>query len=202
SVAAGARAAVFRGAMLVAGGFAITLAGRYSWRAVVAGLALLYLPMLAITWKAPEPEETAPAPRTLKAAVWHPFLGFLSRHRALEILAFVLLYKLADNFAQALQRPFLFDMGYSDFDRGVVLGTIGPLATVTAVVLGSSATAVLGLGRALWIFGFLQSFANLGFVLLSLQHGPNRPLMYVSVIFMYLADGLGTGAYSVLLLRM
>ena len=29
-----------------------------------------------------------------------PFLGFLTRHRALEILAFVVLYKLADQLAQ------------------------------------------------------------------------------------------------------
>jgi PAT family beta-lactamase induction signal transducer AmpG len=202
AVAVGARVAVYRVAMLVAGGLAITLAGAISWPAVVVGLALLYLPMMVITWKAPEPEDTMPAPRSLKDAVWHPFLGFLSRHRALEILAFVLLYKLADNFAQALQRPFLVDMGYSDFDRGVALATMGTAGTLTGVFLGGSLTAVLGLGRSLWIFGFLQSFANLGFVLLSVQHGPNRPLMYAAVVFMYLADGLGTGAFSVLLLRM
>ncbi len=202
AVAVGARIAVYRVAMLVAGGLAITLAGEFSWPAVDVGLALLYLPMLAITWKSPEPEDAAPAPRTLKEAVWHPFLGFLSRHRALEILAFVFLYKLSDNFAQALQRPFLVDMRYSDFDRGVALATMGTAGTLTGVFLGGSATAVLGLGRSLWIFGILQSFANLGFVLLSLQHGPNRPLMYGAVVFMYLADGLGTGAFSVLLLRM
>ena len=61
------------------------------------------------------------APRTLREAVWQPFLGFLARHRALEILAFVFLYKFADNLAQALQRPFLVDMGYSAFDRGFAL---------------------------------------------------------------------------------
>ena len=45
--------------------------------------------MLVITWKAPEPEEKLVAPRSLRDAVWLPFLGFLSRHRAVEILAFV-----------------------------------------------------------------------------------------------------------------
>ena len=34
--------------------------------------------------------------------MWYPFLGFLGRHRALEILAFVFFYKFADNLAQAL----------------------------------------------------------------------------------------------------
>ncbi len=202
AVAVGARIAVYRVAMLVAGGLAITLAGRYSWPAVDVGLALLYLPMLAVTWRAPEPEDAGRAPRNLKEAVWYPFLGFLSRHRALEILAFVFLYKLSDNFAQALQRPFLVDMGYSDFDRGVALATMGTAGTLTGVFLGGSLTAVLGLGRSLWVFGILQCFANIGFVLLSLQHGPDRPLLYGAVVFMYLADGLGTGAFSVLLLRM
>ena len=45
--------------------------------------------MMIITWRAPEPEHKAPVPTTMKEAVWYPFLGFLSRHRALEILAFV-----------------------------------------------------------------------------------------------------------------
>ena len=61
--------------------------------------------------------------------MWLPFLGFLSRHRALEILLFVLLFKAADNFAQSLLRPFLIDMGYSDFDRGMALATVGMFAT-------------------------------------------------------------------------
>ncbi|HXO22549.1 MAG TPA: MFS transporter [Thermoanaerobaculia bacterium] len=202
AVAVGARVAVYRVAMLIAGGAAITLAGRFSWPAVNVGLALLYLPMMVITWKAPEPDDMIAAPRTLKEAVWYPFVGFLSRHRALEILAFVLLYKLSDNLSQALQRPFLVDMGYSDFDRGVLLATVGTASTLTGVFLGGSLTAVIGLGRALWIFGFLQTFANVGFVALATHGAPDRPLLVIAVVFMYVTDGLATGAFSVLLLRM
>ena len=57
-------------------------------------------------------------PRTLREAVWGPFVGFLGQHRALEILAFVVLYKLSDNLTQALTRPFLVQMGFGDFDVG------------------------------------------------------------------------------------
>ena len=53
-VAVGARTAVYRAAMFVAGGLAISAAAVVSWPAVCAGLALLYLPMLLVTWKAPE----------------------------------------------------------------------------------------------------------------------------------------------------
>ncbi len=40
-------------------------------------LALCYMPMLFITWRAPEPETEQVAPKSLKTAVWYPFLGFL-----------------------------------------------------------------------------------------------------------------------------
>ncbi len=94
----GARNALYRTGMQLAGSFSITMAGWWGWPAVNVLLACLYLPMLLVTLKAPEPAGVAvAAPHDLKEAVWYPFLGFLSRHRALEILAFVLLYKLADN---------------------------------------------------------------------------------------------------------
>jgi PAT family beta-lactamase induction signal transducer AmpG len=192
AVAVGARNAVYRSAMYVVGGLGITL----------AGLACLYLPMLFVTWKAPEPREVIPAPRSLREAAWYPFVGFLSRHRALGILAFLLLYKLADNLAQALQRPFLVDMGYSDFDRGVALATVGLVGSLVGVFAGGVLTEVIGLGRALWIFGFLQTFASLGYVALAAKGGVHRPLMYAAIGFEVLAAGLGSGAFSVLLLRL
>jgi PAT family beta-lactamase induction signal transducer AmpG len=200
-VAVGAKTAMYRAGMTLAGGFAITLAGRYSWPAVNIGLALLYLPMLVISWKAPEPAAVA-APRKLRDAVWLPFLDLVARPRALEILAFVLLYKLSDQLAQSLQRPFLVEMGYSDFDRGVALTTVGLVGTLGGVFLGGSLTTLLGLGRALWIFGILQMSSNAGYVLLALEGRVNRPLMYGAIGFETFAAGLGTGAFSVLLLRL
>ena len=122
--AVGARTAAYRAAMAVSGGAAITAAAQWGWPFVNLLLAALYLPMLVLTWKAPEPEYVQP-PATLRDAVWHPFLELLSRPRALEILAFVVLYKFADQLAQALTRPFLIDMGYNAYHRGVALATVG-----------------------------------------------------------------------------
>jgi len=200
--AVGARIALYRAAMVVSGGAAITLAGRLGWPAVNVLLALVYVPMLLITWRAPEPEVRTPAPRSLRDAVWHPFLGFLARHRALEILAFVLLYKFADQLAQALTRPFLIDMGYSADHRGIALATVGMVATIAGAFVGGWVTTLAGLGHSLWIFGFLQIFSNVGYFLLSRAGEPNLPLMYGATSFELLTSGLGTGAFSVLLLRM
>ena len=200
--AVGARIALYRAAMVVSGGLAITLAGRFGWPAVNVLLALVYVPMLLITWKSPEPEEQVPPPRTLRDAVWLPFLGFLGRHRALEILAFVLLYKFADQLAQALTRPFLIDMGYSADHRGIALATVGMVATIVGAFLGGWVTTLAGLGHSLWIFGFLQVFSNIGYFLLSKAGGPNLPMMYAATSFELLTSGMGTGAFNVLLLRM
>jgi PAT family beta-lactamase induction signal transducer AmpG len=202
AVAVGSRNMLYRTGMQLAGSFSITLAGWFGWPAVNVFLAVLYLPMLLVTVKSPEPGDVGVAPRTLREAVWYPFLGFLARHRALEILAFVFLYKFGDQLVQALQRPFLVDKGYSDFDRGFMLFWIGLVANIVGTFAGGLLTKPLGLGRSLWIFGFLQIFSNVGYALVAHQSGINRPLMYGAFFFEAFASGLGGGAFLVLMLRM
>jgi PAT family beta-lactamase induction signal transducer AmpG len=200
-IAVGARVALYRAAMLVSGGVSITLAAETSWALVNALLALAYLPLMLVTWFAPEPEVVPGAPRTLREAVWGPLVGFLAQHRALEILAFVVLYKLSDNLSQALIRPFLVQAGYQDFDVGVATATIGQAAAVGGTVLGGVLTQTLGLGRALWVFGFLQVFANLGYAAVA-EVGVNRPLMYGAQALELGTSGMAAGAFGVLLLRL
>src|SRR5258708_4083081 len=154
-LAVGARTAFYRAAMLVSGGVSITLAAQTSWAFVNLLLALVSVPFLLVPWLAPEPHVLPDAPKTLRDAVWGPFVGFLAQHRSLEILAFVVLYKLSDNLTQALTRPFLVQVGFNDFDVGVATATIGNAAAIAGTFLGGLLTERLGLGRALWIFGFL-----------------------------------------------
>ncbi len=199
-VAVGARVAVYRAAMLVAGGGAISLAAVFGWGVVNIFLGLIYLPLLLITWRSPEPEERLIPPRTLRDAVWKPFLEALSRPRAFEILAFVFFYKFADNLAQALTRPFLIDMGYTAAHRGIALGTVGLAATLVGTFAGGVFTTLVGLGPALWIFGALQVFSNLGYFFVASAEG-SLAWMYGASAFELLSGGLGTGAFSVLLLR-
>ena len=201
-VAVGARLAAYRVAMnVVSGALGITLVQWLGWPAVAAGLALLYLPLLVVTRLAPEPERPIPPPPSLRDAVWLPFLGFLRRHRALEILAFVLTYKLGDNLAEALLRPFLGDMGYDHVARGVGLGTIGWAATVAGTLAGGALCTVWGLGHCLWLFGALQIFSNVGYILVG-QSDVNLPLMYGAMGFESATKGMGMGAFGVLLLRL
>jgi PAT family beta-lactamase induction signal transducer AmpG len=200
--AAGARAAMYRAAYSVAGAVAISMAARLGWPAVNVFLALLYVPMLVLTWKSPEPDVQPAPPKTLSEAVWQPFLSFITRPQAIEILAFVVLYKLSDQLTQSLTRPFLIDMGYSADQRGIALGTITLIATFGGAIFGSWLTTLVGLGHSLWIFGFLQLFSNFGYYVLSILGRPIGLALYGAAGFELLASGMGTGAFSVLLLRL
>ena len=200
--AVGARLAFYRAAMLVSGGVAITLAARIGWPAVNVLLALVFVVMVLLTWRSPEPETVPTPPRTLRDAVWLPLVGMFRRNRAVEILAFVVLYKLGDQLTQSLTRPFLIDMGYDAVHRGIALASLSVILTIAGTFVGDLVTTTTGLGHALWIFGVLQIFSNAGYFLLSVLDGPNLVAMYGATGFEVFTSGLGMGAFGVLLLRL
>jgi PAT family beta-lactamase induction signal transducer AmpG len=93
-------------------------------------------------------------------------------------------------------------MGYSAEHRGIALATVGLAGSIIGAVVGGWVTTLAGLGHSLWIFGFLQVFSNAGYWLLASVGAPNLPLMYGATSFELLTSGMGTGAFSVLLLRL
>lgn len=200
-VASGARTALYRIAMFVAGSVAITLAGSTSWPLVFVLLALLYLPSIGLTLGAPEPERLPPSPRSFREAVWRPLRDLARRPMALEIAAFLLLYKAGDNLAGALIRPFLAEHGYSDLDVGLATGTVGLVSIAAGAVLGGAVTTVVGLRPALWVFGVLQIVSNLGYVLVAGSE-VSSPLLYAAMALESGTQGMGTGAFMALLLRL
>ncbi|HWX23438.1 MAG TPA: MFS transporter [Vicinamibacteria bacterium] len=200
-MAAGARTAAGRLGLFLTGGVSITAAATWGWPATNFCLGLLYLPLMVVTVLAPEPEVLVEPPKTLREAVWEPFVGFLAQNRALEILAFVILYKLSDQLAQALISPFLVTMGFSPADIGVNKSLVGTVAILGGTFLGGLWAVRLGLGRALWIFGVIQTTAHLGYAVLA-QVGPSRPVLFSAHAFEYGTSGLANGAFGVFLLRL
>jgi PAT family beta-lactamase induction signal transducer AmpG len=200
-IAVGARTSIYRAGLTLAGAIAISAAGWIGWSWTLFWMAALHLAGILVVVLSPEPEGMPRPPSTLRAAVWEPLVGLLSKHRALEIAAFLFFYKFGDNLAQALLRPFLVQNGYGTFDVGIATGTIGLVGTLVGAFAGGILTTRIGLGRSLWIFGFLQAISNLGYVWIA-SIGPNRPIMYAAIGFETLTQGLGTGAFGVLLLRL
>ncbi len=200
--AVGARLAFYRAAMVVSGGASITLAAQIGWPAVNGLLALTFVLLVGLTRKTPEPDVEAVPPSSLRDAVWLPIAGLLRRPRALEILAFVVLYKLGDQLTQSLTRPFLIDMGYDAVHRGIALASLSTAATIAGTFAGGVVTTMTGLGHALWIFGAVQILSNAGYLALSLLDQPHPPIMYGATSFELFSSGLGMGAFGVLLFRL
>jgi PAT family beta-lactamase induction signal transducer AmpG len=199
-VAVGARNALARAAMF-GGRILNTVGPRFGWAPSFAAVAALFVPLAVVTVKSPEPEVPVAPPRTLREAVWDPFVGFFRHARALEIAAFLFLYKFGDNLAGALVSPFLGLRGYSPEAIGIGQGTVGLVANIAGTFLGGVLATPLGLGRALWVFGVLQAVSNLGYVAVA-SAGVNVGLMYGAMAIEAATSGMGTGAFGVLLLRL
>ena len=200
-LAAGSRTALYRIGMWLAGNISISVAPYLGWNVTLACQAFIYIALMPVTLLAPEPEIAAPTPRSLRAAVWEPFVGFFARPAALEIAGFLVLYKLADNLAMALVRPFLIQKGYDAVDVGIASGTIGLFGVMLGTFLGGILTVTLGLGRSLWLFGVLQALSGLGYAIVA-GAAVNRPVMYAAVAIEASTIGMATGALDVLLLRL
>lgn len=218
-LAVGARVALYRAATLIAGAVAITLGERVGWSTVFWGLALLFLPLMAIVVWSPEPEVPAPPPRTLRDAVVDPLVDIFRRSRALQIIGFLLLYKFGENLATALTRPFLIQKCYAPEDVGLATATIGLVAIIIGTFFGGWMTERIGLGRALWIFGAIQAVGFLGYVAVDRltpgapcaggahplewqQPFSHRMTMYGAVAVENACQAMATGAFGVLLLRL
>lgn len=212
--AVGARSALYRAGMWMSGNIAITLGPLWGWKWTLIAQACIYLLMLPVTVFAPEPPPVEGRPQTLREAVWLPFVGMLGRPRALEIIAFVLLYRLADSIAGALVSPFLLQKGFSSIDVGVIRGGVGVAGTLIGTILGGVLAGRVGVGRALWICGVLQIVSNSGYAVIAVIAPTTGvitlPLIDVSTSFPLqsaifietLTGGMGWGAFGVLLLRL
>ena len=219
-MAVGARNALARGAILIAGALAITVGERIGWGLVFVFLALLYLPLMAVVVWSPEPAAVPQSPRSLREAVFQPLVDIFKRSKAVQIVCFLLLYKFGENLATALTRPFLIRKCFAPEDVGLATATIGLVAIISGAFFGARMTDRIGLGRALWVFGILQAVGFLGYIAIDrmtpgdpcaagmraspllVQPFVNRITMYVAVGVENVCQGMATGAFGVLLLRM
>jgi PAT family beta-lactamase induction signal transducer AmpG len=220
-IAVGGRVALYRAATLVSGAVAITFGERIGWSLVFAILALLFAPLAAVVLWSPEPPGASRPPRTLRDAVFDPLVDIFRRSRALQIIGFLLLYKFGENLATALTRPFLIQKCFAPEDVGLATATIGLFAIIGGTFFGGWMTERIGLGRALWIFGGIQAVGFLGYVAVDrmtpglpcaagrpaaaaamfVQPLASRLVMYVAVGIENACQGMATGAFGVLLLR-
>ncbi len=184
----------YRVALLISGALALILSDQLSWRTVYALMAALMLLNGLVTYLAPEPEERPIAPQTLKEAIWGPLRSYFQRSGAVEMLCFIMVFKLADAIAGTMTTPFLLDIGFSRTDVGTVNQAFGLISTIAGTLAGGGIIARIGINRSLWIFAFLQAFSNLAFAGLALM-GPHYPAMVAAIGIENVCGGMGTAAF-------
>lgn len=191
----------YRIAMVVSGGFALIMADHMSWTSVFTIMAFLNLIGLVTILLSPEPKVVRKQSRgSFKETVFTPFLEFFRRSGGMEIIIFIMVYKLSTLMATALMTKFLMDLGYTKTLIGATSKGFGLFATIGGTLVGGSMMAKLGLKRSLWFFGIVQSMVGLTFCFLSVVAAGDSAFKDLWLIVMVCLDNammaLGTVALS------
>ncbi|HEY3197675.1 MAG TPA: AmpG family muropeptide MFS transporter [Nitrospirales bacterium] len=189
----------YRFGMLTSGAVALILSDHLSWRVVYLLMAAAMLIGIIATLFAPEPVVAAKPPRTITEAVVLPFAEYFRRQGALEMLGFIVLYKLDVVIAMAMTTPFLLDLGFTKTDIGAVTKGFGLVATIIGTLAGGALMVKLGLKRSLWTFGLSQGISGLSFMLLA-HVGHDYPTMVAAITIESFCSGMGTAAFTAFLM--
>jgi PAT family beta-lactamase induction signal transducer AmpG len=171
------------------------------WSQVFMILASFVLIGVVGTFLAPEPRSAIHVPKNLKEAVFVPFLDYLKRPGAIEILLFILLYKLGDNLASALLTPFYIKVGFTLTQISVYYKVISFWGTFTGGLLGGALLTRYSIRTCLVAFGVFQGVTPLAFSIL-VATGPNVLALAFVVAVETLSLGMGQSALAAFMLRL
>lgn len=192
----------YRFAMLVSGAFALVIASAMSWTIAYRFMAFCMLLNLIISCYLPQVPNELTRPTSLREAIIQPLAEFLRRDQVILLLAFMVLYKIADALALALNATFLLrGVGFDLVTVGLWSKTIGMAATLIGGVVGGVLYPWLGLYRSLLVFGFLQMSSNLLFAALAVV-GKSHVLLVISIFADYFCGGVATTAFVAFLMSL
>ena len=216
---AGAVQAGYRIAMLAAGAGALLVADHFGWFAAYATMAALLAVGLAVFLLGPEPAVTVSAATVererrageflarrphlrgvwakvvawLYGAVVCPFADFMTRPGWAAVVLFIIGYKMGEAMAGAMANTLYIEMGFALSEIAWVSKFFGFGATVAGTIIGGALVARLGMGRALLLFGVLQSLGNLAYVVQALA-GHNIWALALCVLVENLTAGMAGSA--------
>ncbi|MEI8173188.1 MAG: MFS transporter [Deltaproteobacteria bacterium] len=196
----------YRIAILVSGAVALILSDYISWKTVYVIMGLMMIIGCIATYVAPEPLKTNPGieriepPKSLHDAVFLPFIEFFRRPGALEILLFIILYKLGDIAASQMTTPYILQhIGFSRTELGAIYKGFGMAATIAGTLVGGAIMTKWNMKTSLFVFGVLQGVSTLIFIILEFT---GRKLWALSLVIGVenFSGGMGTAAYTALLM--
>ena len=211
----GVRSTFYRMATLSAQGGLVYLAGRWqdatgsvvrAWTMVFGLLAIVFLVVgMYHVLMLPRPETDRPAAggKDLVREFFEVFAEFLRKPGILTILAFLLVYRLAESQALKLLSPFLLDkraaggLGLTTQQVGIVYGTVGIIALTAGGLVGGWIVSLNGLKRMLWPMIIAMHTPIVAFLLLALYQPENILVISAALAVEQFGYGFGFTAYMV-----
>lgn len=182
----------------ISGGLALVLAPYLGWGPTYGLLALTLLLTAAGTLLGPEPPARGAPPTSLGQAIAVPLRALLvdvGPGRLALVLAFALLYRIADGMAGTQQVVFLRACGYPNELIGVTRTSLALVGAALGVLAAGWITRRRGEVTCLWVCGVAAALSNLFYPLLLLAspgaEGPGASLLLVVVL---LQDNVCAGA--------
>lgn len=191
----------YRMGMLYSGALALILADVTSWRAVYLIMAIGMACGSVVTLLGAETGAGQNKPRSLKDAVVLPLSDFLKRSCALEILIFIVLFKLGDVVAGSMTLLFYLDLGFSKAEVGVIDKWIGMGAVIFGGIVGGKILSEKSLLFSLSLFSILQMVGTLLFASLAFL-GHSYWGLVGAIVGENLFAGMGTTGQVALLMRL
>jgi len=204
----GAGAGVFvngyRGGMWLAGGGALLAAPYIGWNLTYVALGACMIVAVVGTLIGPVPPGDDIKPTTLFDAAVEPFVDLYVRfgERGLVALAFIILFKLPDQLANAMVMPLLQKhLGFDSVTISAVRESYGLAVTVLGTFAGGILIARVGVVRSLYVYGILQAASNLSYVVLA-KAGLSVPVFVAVVTVENFSAGLVTAGFVAFLMSL
>lgn len=185
----------YRMGMIVSNSGALALAQFLSWKSCYQIMASCMLVGVIVTLLIPKVEVIKTEKRTLYDTLIGPFAQFFKRKGALEVLFFILIYKLGDSLAGSMATPFYLKLGFLKIDIAAIVKGIGVVATIVGGYCGGIALIKLGMKKALFLFGIGQMLSTFVFSYLAMK-GQDYSVLSFTIFFENFTAGMGTAAYS------
>lgn len=123
-----------------------------------------------------------------------PFRDFMQRPYWLQVLVFVILYKLGDAFMGIMFNPFLLDIGFTKTEIAKVVKVYGLIATILGAFAGGALVARWGMYRSLMVCGFGHMLTNLLLVVQAML-GHDIHFLMLSIATENFTGGMATTAF-------
>ncbi len=140
-------------------------------------------------------EQKIRPPTSLTNAIYLPLKDYFSRRGAIEVLVFLLLFKVGENIASVMTIPFFLKVGFEQKIIGAVAKPFGFFGILVGGMLGGILMVRLGMLRSLWLFGIFQGLATFLFAILEWT-GPNTAALAAVITIDNIAIGMGTSAFA------